>query len=147
MPLGGSELQLKIFWMLHETVNYEKSPMTLTKNELLRRYPHASAGFIKANCVPDCAVPHTKPQCHKTPALVSPVPGEAKSISRPRVCFTLHRVKLLDPDNAAGSVKDLLDGLRHAALIRGDEWHAIKLEVEQEKVDHYSQEKTVITIS
>lgn len=49
------------------------------------------------------------------------------------VRFVLFRNRLLDPDNAAGSVKDLLDGLRRAALIPEDDWHTITLQVEQVK--------------
>lgn len=120
----------------------------MTRNEILRRWPNASEDLIRANL--DLAlggeVPNSKPKHHKAPALHGTISREEKSIRRTCVSFTLYRAKLLDPDNAAGSVKDLLDGLRHAALIEGDEWYRIKLEVEQEKVSHYKDEKTVITI-
>lgn len=72
--------------------------------------------------------------------------GEAKSVGRVRVCFRGYRVRPLDPDNFAGSVKDCLDYLRHAGLIPEDDWWSIRLETEQVKVAHFKDEKTVIEI-
>lgn len=95
---------------------------------------------------PDSPVPNTKPQRHKAPALGRAVQGEEKSLRRVVVSFTGYRVRPLDPDNFAGSVKDLLDGLRHAQIIHGDEPWRIKLETEQVKVRSYKEEKTVIEV-
>jgi hypothetical protein len=69
-----------------------------------------------------------------------------RSLSRVTVRFVGFRVRPLDPDNFAGGCKDLLDGLRHAALIPGDEPWLIKFETRQEKVAHRGEEKTVIEI-
>ncbi len=91
-------------------------------------------------------VSHTKPKRDETPALGTAIQGETKSVQRVVVKFVGYRVKPLDPDNFAGSVKDLLDGLRHAGLIHGDEYWRIKLETEQVKVAHYEEEQTIITI-
>ena len=82
----------------------------------------------------------------KTAALGGATQGKEKSLGRATVRFVGYRVKPLDPDNFAGSVKDLLDGLRHAQIISGDEPWKIILETEQERVKHYNQEKTVITV-
>ena len=95
---------------------------------------------------PHTQIPHTKPERHQTPALVSAVQGETKSLQRTRVRFTGHRVRPLDPDNFAGSVKDLLDGLKHAGLIPGDEPWRIILETEQVRVRTFAEEKTVIEL-
>lgn len=95
---------------------------------------------------PDRPLPNAKPQRHKAPALGGAVQGEANGPGRARVRFTGYRVRPLDPDNFAGSVKDLLDGLRHAGLISGDEPWKIILETEQVKVATFAEEKTVITI-
>lgn len=91
-------------------------------------------------------VSDSKPEHHQTPALGSAVEGKKESIQRITVRFLGYRVRPLDPDNFAGSVKDLLDGLRHAGIIHGDEAWRIKLETEQVKVDHYEEEETVIEI-
>lgn len=117
----------------------------MTRNELKRRYPRASEAFVRANCS-DGSLPDTKLERDKAPALPSAVPGEAKSVQRTVVRFTGYRVQPLDPDNFAGSVKDLLDGLRHAGLISGDEAWRIKLETDQVRVAHYREEKTVVEI-
>lgn len=102
---------------------------------LVRRDTHAAS-----------KVPHAKPEPDKAAALVCPVQGKATGIHRITVRFTGYRVRPLDPDNFAGSVKDLLDGLRHAGIIHGDEWWRIRLETEQVKVSHYKEEETVIEI-
>jgi hypothetical protein len=86
------------------------------------------------------------PERDQAPALDGPVPGKAQSHERARVRFTGYRVQPLDPDNFAGSVKDLLDGLRHAHILAGDEPWRIILETEQVRVPHFNQEKTVIEI-
>jgi hypothetical protein len=92
-------------------------------------------------------IPHPKPQPDQTPALERANAGEASGLQRIVVRFVGHRVRPIDPDNFAGSVKDLLDGLRHAGLIPGDEPWRIKLETEQEQVEHFADEKTVIEIT
>lgn len=88
---------------------------------------------------------HTQPQRNEAPALGGPVEGEAQGMGRIGVRFTLYRQRLLDPDNAAGSVKDLLDGLRRAALIPEDDWHTIALQVEQVKCKR-AEERTVVEV-
>lgn len=92
-------------------------------------------------------IPNTEPQREQGPTLVKADEGEAKSLRRTLVRFVGYRVKPLDPDNFAGSVKDLLDGLRHAGLIPGDEPWRIILETEQVKVKHYRDEMTTVEIS
>jgi hypothetical protein len=91
-------------------------------------------------------VPHAQPERNQAPALGRAVQGETEGVQRIVVRFTGYRVKPLDPDNFAGSVKDLLDGLRHAGLIHGDEPWRIRLETEQVKVAHFKDEETVIEI-
>ena len=91
-------------------------------------------------------IQNPKPKCHEAPALGGSIQGEAGRVQRTRICFTGHRVKLLDPDNFAGSVKDLLDGLRHAGLIPDDTSDKITLETEQVKVPHFDEEMTKIEI-
>lgn len=88
----------------------------------------------------------TKSQPNKTPALGATVQGKTESVQRVTVRFIGYRVRPLDPDNFAGSCKDLLDGLRHAGLISDDSPWQIKLETEQVCVRSYAQEVTVIEI-
>jgi hypothetical protein len=72
--------------------------------------------------------------------------GKAGGLPKIVVRFIGCRVRPLDPDNFAGSVKDLLDGLRHAGLIPGDEPWKIKLETEQRRVQSLDEEVTQIEI-
>jgi hypothetical protein len=82
----------------------------------------------------------------QAPALGGPAQGETAGLRRVAVRFTGFRVKPLDPDNFAGSVKDLIDGLRHAGLLLGDEPWRITLETEQVRVKHFAQERTEIVL-
>ncbi len=83
---------------------------------------------------------------HKTPALDGANARKAESPKRTTVRFIGYRVRPLDPDNFAGGTKDGLDCLRHAGLIRDDAPEFIKLETEQIKVAHRSEEKTIIEL-
>jgi hypothetical protein len=130
-------------------LNPQLSPVKPTKKRstvivrALRAHLRKNYGTKAANYG---QVSDSEPQHHETPALGSPNAGETKSFCRTRIRFTGYRVRPLDPDNFAGSVKDLLDGLRYADLIGGDEPWRIILETEQEKVKSYADEKTVIEI-
>lgn len=95
---------------------------------------------------PDRKIPDAKPQRDEAPTLGRAAQGEAEGATRTVVRFIGYRVRPLDPDNFAGSVKDLLDGLRHASLIEGDEPWRIILETEQVKVATFKEERTEITI-
>jgi hypothetical protein len=95
---------------------------------------------------PNPQIQDTEPQRHKAPALGAAVQGKAESLDRIRVCFIGYRTRPLDPDNFAAGTKDLLDGLRHAALIHGDEPWRIDFQTRQVKVAHRKEERTVIEI-
>lgn len=95
---------------------------------------------------PNRKVSHPVPERDQAPALGGPTQGTGPGLRCAIVSFTGYRVRPLDPDNFAGSVKDLLDGLRHAGLIPGDENWRIALVTQQVKVAHFSQEQTLIEI-
>jgi hypothetical protein len=88
----------------------------------------------------------SEPERNQTPALVIANEGKEESSERVTVRFIGHRVRPLDPDNFAGGCKDLLDALRHAGLIHGDEPWEIIFQTEQIKVAHRSEERTIIEI-
>lgn len=91
-------------------------------------------------------LPATQPQRDQAPALGSAIPGKTKSVQRPVVRFVGYRCRPLDPDNFAASIKDLLDGLRHAGLIRSDEWSEIVLETSQVQVRRKAEERIEIEL-
>ena len=114
---------------------------------LLEMFPRASQSFLKANETHNRSeIPDSEPQHHQTAALDGADAGEKKGVQRITVRFIGYRTRPLDPDNFAGGCKDLLDGLRHAGLIPGDEPWSIIFETAQEKVKTYAEECTKIEI-
>ena len=124
----------------------------MTEKELLMAFPNASKSFIQANATKtNSPIQNPLSKQNYAPALGSPVQrkkaGLGLAIGRIEVRFTLFRVRCLDPDNAAASTKNLLDGLRHSGLLSEDNPWTIRLQVEQEKVKSFDQEKTEIEIN
>jgi len=110
-----------------------------------------SRAFVAAN--PHLYGHHTpsrlpNPECPQQAVALDTSGGRETPCPR-RTCvrFVLRRVSLLDVDAKWGSLKDVLDGLATAGLIPGDREDQITLQCEQEKVAHYSEEETVITIT
>ena len=118
---------------------------------LKARFPYASAAFIAKNSTNETPqartlLPDPKPKPDASPTLEGTGTGKEKGVRRTLVRFIGYRVRPLDPDNFAGSVKDVLDGLRHAGLIPGDEPWKIRLATEQVRVGKFSEERTEIEI-
>ena len=88
----------------------------------------------------------SEPQRDQAPALVGANAREEKGVERAVVRFIGYRLRPLDPDNFAGGCKDLLDGLRHAKLLAGDEPWRIIFQTEQIKAQTRAEERTVIEI-
>ena len=115
----------------------------MNPDDLKRLFPNASADTLARN---RGQLPNDKFKHNKASTLGSANEGKTQSIQRVRVRFVGYRVRPLDPDNFAGSVKDCLDFLRHAHLIDGDEPWRITLETEQVKVKTFKEEKLLIKI-
>lgn len=105
-------------------------------------FPRASQSFIDANAGL-CA---KKPEPTPRPALVNPASGKTKSDARIVLSYILHRVRLLDPDNAYGATKTITDCLCQIGLLPGDSEHEIEIKVTQEKVNHYEEQRTTLHI-
>lgn len=103
---------------------------------------NATGHYVKA----DGRIQNTFPQCNEASTLGCSDERKEDSANRITVRFILCKRKPFDPDNAAGSTKDLLDGLRYAGILHGDEAWRIKFEVIQEKVKDPADEKTYIEI-
>jgi hypothetical protein len=80
------------------------------------------------------------------PALERAVEGTGQGTERIALRYCIRRVRPLDADNAAGATKTLTDLLCRIGLLPGDDPTKISLQVEQEKVRHYHEEQTQITI-
>ena len=115
----------------------------MNPDDIRRLFPNASRSVLAANA----EVSHAEPERDEAPALGRAAQGKEESLPRVTVRFIGYRVRPLDPDNFAGSCKDLLDGLRHASLLAGDEPWRINYETSQVRVAHYAQEKTEIEIT
>lgn len=114
---------------------------------MIELFPRCSKSFLSANETPNLRqIPNSDPKPNKRRALGTSLQGKTQSVPRIIIRFTGYRVRPLDPDNFAGSVKDLLDALRYAHLVDGDEPWRIKLETEQEKVKSYAEERIMIEI-
>lgn len=119
----------------------------MSREQIAAMFPRASRSCLEANentTVPKLQRP--EPKRDQAPALERARKRKEKGVRRTRVRFIGYRVRPLDPDNFAGGCKDLLDGLRHAQLIPGDEPWRIIFETEQVKVGSFAEEGTVIEI-
>jgi hypothetical protein len=117
----------------------------MNPQRLKQIFPHASQETININA--DRLVSDSGVEQDQKAALGRAKERKTEGMGGTRIRFTGYRVRPLDPDNFAGSVKDLLDGLRHAGVIEGDEWWRITLETTQKQVEHYNQERTLIEIT
>jgi hypothetical protein len=119
-------------------------------------FEHASADFRRLNpaLFPDVVaarIPHTVTQRALPPALVHDHQGQDRGPAgcppRHHVRFTLHRCRLLDADNAVGSVKFVLDALVAEGLLPGDGPDQLTLAVEQVRVATRAAEGVQVVIS
>jgi hypothetical protein len=113
-------------------------------NIIRTRFPQLSQSFVKANT--QLQSTGDKRNGEKKLAKMAQDRRAQKSDGRIRVCYTFFRVRPLDWDNCAGSTKILSDILRRCGLIPGDDPTQIKLELEQENVKTYTDERTEIEI-
>lgn len=65
---------------------------------------------------------------------------------RHHVRIKSHRVRLLDIDNLYGGAKHLIDSLRGSGIIPDDDPQSISLEISQEKIKGYKNEKTEVEV-
>jgi len=111
-------------------------------NEFAKLFANAARSFRKIN-------PQLYPAEFERPArtaLVDTTPGKKEGGNRYSVRFRIYRVRPLDEDNAFGGVKTCVDLLVGAGLLPSDAPETLKIEVEQEKVQHRKEQRTEITI-
>ena len=117
----------------------------MTPDEIKKYFPNASASTLRAN-LPACAALPDAEQRQRPEALARGDEGEAPRPGLRHCRFTLVRKQLLDVDAKYASVKDLLDCLATAGVIRGDKEGEITLEVVQRKIDKGEPEQTAVEI-
>lgn len=106
-------------------------------------FPRASKSFIDAN--PQLFA--TQRERSDVPPLESEVPGQGKSDARPVLSIKCFRVRLLDKDNLYAGTKSLTDCIREIGLVSGDTEAEIDIQVSQEKVAHYREQRTEVKIT
>jgi len=118
----------------------------MTRNELLRRFPNASAATLAANAdsPADCAGAVAELECGAGDGALAARQGEARATERVHIRFVSVRKRLLDPDNLCE--KWTLDALRFAGILRGDEPDKITLETTQRKAAKDEAEMTIIEL-
>lgn len=114
----------------------------IDESRLRKLFPRASQGFIEANV----ALRSFKPKRTGRPPLVGKAPGKETGDVRVALRITQCRARLLDEDNLTGSVKRLVDCLCEVGLIPGDAPAQTSIHVSQAKVQHYTEQKTIVDI-
>lgn len=105
-------------------------------------FPRASKDFLDLNR----SVPDPQPESALRDEPLGNVKRK-KADPRCRVLrYTSYRARLLDTDNLAGGTKYFTDALRQCGVIADDTPKHIQLEVKQIKVQHRSEERTVIEL-
>lgn len=117
----------------------------VTRNELTRRFPHASPSFIKANLDTDDSGPCSVVESNPGPEPLETNQAEEAAASRIHIRFVSVRKRLCDPDNL--SAKWLLDCLRYCGAIRDDKPENITFEIGQRKCAKGEAEHTTIELT
>jgi len=115
------------------------------KQRIKAMFPNASIDFLDANIGFGIRPKESKQDSGS--ALVDKAPGKEKMYEVPSVCIVMHRVRLLDTDNAYAATKPLLDCLCEIGLITDDSPSDINLSVRQEKVAHMNEQRTTLKIT
>ena len=117
----------------------------MTREELLARYPNASASFIRANAGPDRVAPAPvgKPSVGDEP--VAEGPGGCAYQGRCFISITSFRRRLCDERNLYD--KHFVDALKQAGAFVDDSPKYVKVEVVQEKVQFAYEERTLISMT
>lgn len=126
----------------------------MTPDALRKRFPNASAAFIRANTqaylVPVSAGPVNEPA--QGVPLVEVFRREEKSQrgSKPgeryRVTYTIHATRPRDWDNLAASCKQLQDAIVDEGWLPGDDWKQLEGQVVSTKCAHKAEERTEVEI-
>lgn len=119
----------------------------MTRDELLKRFPNASAAFLRNNCGDNQAVDKsTAPVMERDLRNGSLAAGKAQRNDTGKflVRVTSFRRRLLDEDNLCE--KYHVDCCRYAGLIPGDAPGTTKIETSQKKVGSKAEERTEVTI-
>jgi hypothetical protein len=114
----------------------------MPQTNLRKIFKYGSNAFFQANH----QIQSSEPQSTAPNALGCSIQGKKESLGRVTLSFRGFFVRLKDPDNFAGSLKNCVDAIRRCGLVDDDTPDKIKLICEQEKVAHFGQERIELTI-
>ena len=115
------------------------------RNTKAARLPENAHLFGRADLPAANVLPNPE-QRQRQETLAEDCPREAPGAGCLHVRFTLRRRKLLDVDAKYASVKDVLDCLWRAKVVRGDREGEITLEVNQLKAAKGEAECTIVEV-
>jgi hypothetical protein len=116
----------------------------MTHNEILRRYPNASASFIRANLSDENAGKIAKLESNPCDAPLEKKEVQRRSRERFLVSIKSKRKRLIDEDNLCE--KYLVDLLRYSRVIPDDSPDQCRVEVSQEKCRKGEPEEITIKV-
>lgn len=108
------------------------STSTIRRNAALN-----PGGVPPANAQPDGRLPLVRGKGRKKA-------GSRSTAGRVTIRLTVYAVRPADWDG--WNIKQIQDGLRHASILVGDDWHLLQGEVRSEKVQTLAEERTVIEL-
>lgn len=124
----------------------------MTYAQLRKRFPNASASFLRANAADAPAdvdrVCATEPQPNRRQALehpeARPRQSKGRAQGRYRITFRCYRCRPMDWDNTI--FKGLQDAIVEAGLLPDDNWRVLEGAVVSDKANSKAEERTEIEI-
>lgn len=126
-------------------VRAETFQAKMTRQEILRRYPHATESFISKNIAANTEwLPAMRKERPQGNALERT--GKGKEASRPclEIVFTIYARRPMDWDN--WHTKCIQDCLVEAGLLHGDAWNELRGSCVSRKVHTTQEERTEIEV-
>jgi hypothetical protein len=117
----------------------------MNQNKLRRLFPNASPSFIVANSDRTSEVHSNNEEPSEGRSLDNSSQRETKSRDRFKIIFAVYSTRPADWDNY--DIKALQDLLVKSGILFGDDWIALRGEIDPRKVDKKEEEKTVIYIT
>ena len=122
----------------------------MTRDELLKRFPNASAAFIRNNCDAGHERLPTQERAQPARSLVRDSPskqaGQGGGQERYRVTWRLYSYQPLDWDNAAASIKAAQDALVEDGWLPDDNYRVLEGSAVSIKVNTRTEQRTEVTI-
>lgn len=126
----------------------------MSRDELSKRFPGASAAFLRANCDVDSgrvcaravAESDERQALVERPQRARARKGGAVVCARYRITATVFAVRPRDWDNLAASLKQLQDEMVTAGWLPGDDWRQLDGRVVSAKAGCAGDERTEILI-